>query len=628
MLAKINSPRDLKKLNLEELKILSQEIRNLITKITSLKGGHFASSLGVVELSVGLHYCLNTPDDALIFDVGHQAYAHKIITGRRDAFSTLREYGGVSGFPNPQESCHDLFISGHASTAVSWAQGIAEAKKLKKESSKTVAVIGDGSLTGGMCFEALNNCGHLQSEILVILNHNEMSISTSVGALSKYLTKIISAPVYNRTRNELENFLKQFSLVKKIAPRVKKFEEAIKSLIIPGIFFEELGFRYFGPIDGHNLDALIPTLKNVLSLKGPRVLHVITKKGKGYKFSEDNPEDFHSVHSFDIDKGAFSREKKETFSEVFAKKLVSLADKDERIVAITAAMPKGTGLNLFREKFPERFFDVGIAEGHAVGFAAGLARKEFKPVVAIYSTFLQRSFDQIIHDVALQNLGVVFAIDRAGAVEGDGPTHQGAFDIGYLRIIPKLVVMASKDKEELEDMLEFALSQDFPVSIRYPKEKAYSAGKREKIELGKAQILTEGKDLCIIALGSMVKPGLECVSLLKQEGVDVFLVNPRFIKPLDEELLRYIADNFKLIITLEEGTLNCGFGSAVWEFYGKVAISKNIELVRMGFPDEFIPAAKREEVLKMYGLDSYSLMRRIKKLLAIECGMQATEKKW
>ncbi len=616
ILERVNSPQDLKNLSHEELKALSSEIRDLIIAVISKKGGHLASSLGSVELCLSLHHCLNTPWDSLIFDVGHQTYAHKIITGRREAFNTVREYRGISGFPNSKESVYDIYISGHASTAISWAQGISEAKKLKKAETKTVAVVGDGSLTGGMCFEALNSCGHSQNDILIVVNHNEMSISPSVGALSSYLTKIISAPIYNRIRNELESFLKHFSLMKRLVQRARKFEETIKGLVVPGIFFEELGFRYFGPIDGHDFSTLIPTLKNVISLKGPRVLHVITKKGKGYKFSEENPEDFHSASLFDVANGGSLKESRESFSEVFARKLISLAEDDQRIAAITAAMPKGTGLYLFARKFPDKFFDVGIAEAHAVGFASGLSRGGFKPVVAIYSTFLQRSFDQIIHDVALQNLGVVFAVDRAGVVGEDGPTHQGVFDIGYLRMIPNMVCMAPKDKEELQDMLEFACRLDLPASIRYPRGQAYSLGQKQPIELGKAQVIKEGDCLCLIALGSMVKTGLECISLLGQEGIDAALINARFIKPLDEELFRGLAEKFKFIVTLEEGSLAAGFGGAVLEFYEREGLLEKTNLVRAGLPDEFIPAATREKLLSIYGLDPSALAERIKRLLS------------
>ncbi len=540
ILDKINSPQDLKKLSIEELKALSTQIRDLIIKVVSVQGGHLASSLGAVELCVGLHYCLDAPKDSLIFDVGHQTYAHKIITGRKDSFSNLRSFSGLSGFPNSRESEYDVYISGHASTAISWAQGVAEAKKLKKDKSKTVAIVGDGSLTGGMCFEALDSCGHSQSDILVIVNHNEMSISPSVGALSNHLTKIISAPIYNRIKDELETFIEHFSLIKKLARKAKKFEESLKGLIVPGMFFEELGFRYFGPIDGHNLPVLISTIKNVVSLKGPRILHIVTKKGKGYDYAQEQPEDFHGISSFNIQSGKTLNKSKDTFSDAFAKKLVDLARSDKRIVAITAAMPKGTGLDVFAKEFPERFYDVGIAEAHAVGFGSGLAKQGLKPVVAIYSTFLQRSFDQIIHDVALQNLNVIFAIDRAGVVGEDGPTHHGVFDIGYLRLIPGMVCMAPKDKEELEEMLVFAKGLDSPASIRYPRGEAYSLGHKEKVELGKSQIINAGQDLCILAVGSMVKVGLECVRLLKGSGIRALLVNARFIKPLDEEMLSLI----------------------------------------------------------------------------------------
>ncbi len=618
IIEKINSPGDLKNLSIPDLEALAAEIRTLIIDVVSQKGGHLASSLGAVELSIALHSLLNTPQDTIIFDVGHQVYAHKILTGRRDSFARLREYKGISGFPNSEESAFDTYISGHASTSISWAHGMAEAKKIKNNSSKTVAIIGDGALTGGMSFEALNSCGHAQSDVLIILNHNEMSISPSVGALSNYLAKIISTPVYNRIKNEVEAFLEHFSLTKSFAPKARKFEEALKGLIVPGIFFEELGFRYFGPIDGHDFNKLIPTLKNVISLKGPRVLHILTKKGKGFKPSENNPEDFHSAPSFNSESGAPSKEPKEGFGDVFAKKLIALSEKDERITAITAAMPKGTGLNLFKEKFPAKFYDVGIAEAHAVGFASGLAKGGLKPVVAIYSTFLQRAFDQIIHDVALQKLNVLFAIDRAGVVGEDGPTHHGVFDIAYLRMIPNMICMAPKDKEELEDMLEFAMGQNNPASIRYSKGEAYSLGFREKVLLGKSQILFEGKDVCIIALGSMAKEAIACVSLLKEEGINACLVNARFIKPLDEELLKYAGNNFKLIITLEEGNLLCGFGSAVAEFYDREEMSEKVKLIRAGFPDEFITFASRTELFKLYGLDAQSLTSRIKHALREE----------
>jgi 1-deoxy-D-xylulose-5-phosphate synthase len=618
ILEKCDSPQDIKKLSFQELRALSTEIRELIIQVVSAKGGHLASSLGAVELCVAMHYCMNSPADDIIFDVGHQCYAHKILTGRRRDFYKLREYGGISGFPNNRESKYDPYISGHASTAVSWAQGLAEAKKLKGDNSRTVAVIGDGSLTGGMCFEALNNCGHLQSDCLVILNHNEMSISQSVGALSTYLNKIISAPVYNRFRTSLDNFLKtRVPKGKVILHLADKFEKELKGFFVPGMLFEELGFRYFGPLDGHNLDILIPTLKNVLSLKGPRILHVITKKGKGCRFSEDNPEDFHSAAPFDPAKGVLLKEPADGFGEVMAKKLSDLAQKDASIVAITAAMPKGTGLNIFADRFPARFFDVGIAEQHAVGFASGLAKKGFKPVVALYSTFLQRAFDQIIHDVALQKLNVVFVLDRAGVVGEDGPTHHGSFDIGYLRLIPEMICMAPKDKEELEDMLEFALLRDCPVSIRYPKGEAFSLGQRERIISGKSQVLVQGEDVCILGLGPMVRTALRAAELLKKDDISCGVVNARFIKPLDEAMLRSAAEKYRLLITLEDGNLDAGFGSAVLEFYEKAGLLDKVKVLRLGFPDQFIPAAKREVLFEMFGLDGQSIVSKVKTHLAI-----------
>ncbi len=616
MLEKINSPDDIKKLNIDELGILAQDIRDFIIESVSQKGGHLASSLGAVEICLALHYCMNTPEDAIIFDVGHQAYAHKIITGRKNEFIKLREYKGISGFPDPKESVHDVYISGHASTAVSWAQGISEAKKIKKNSSKTVAVIGDGSLTGGMCFEALNHCGHSQSDILVILNHNEMSISSSVGALSNYLTKILSLPIYNRIRHELEDFLKKLPpFAKKFAHAARKFEEALKSIIVPGVFFEELGFRYFGPLKGHDLSALIPNLRNILPLKGPKILHVITIKGKGYKFAEDNAEEFHGASRFSVKAGDFIKKNEISFSQVMGEKLTSLAGEDNRVVAITAAMTRGTGLGVFKEKYPQRFFDVGIAEQHAVGFASGLAKQGLRPFVAIYSTFLQRSLDQVIHDVALQNVPVTFCIDRAGLVGEDGPTHHGVFDIGYLKMVPGIVCMAPKDKQELEDMIEFSLELDCPVSIRYPKGEAYSLAPGEKIILGKAQVLNKGKDVCIMAIGSTVREAVAAAEILEKRGINAFLVNARFIKPIDKDILAFIGDNFGLICTVEENVLSGGFGSSVLDFYGANNYLDRIKVKRFGIPDEFSTFASRKELFKIYGLDGESLADSIGDIL-------------
>ncbi len=610
ILEKINSPKDLRGKSFKELEILSQELRNYIIKVVSKRGGHLASSLGAVELCIALHFCCNAPEDQIIFDVGHQTYAHKILTGRKKIFSTLRSYKGISGFPNFKESIYDSYISGHASTSISWAQGIAEAKGLKKDISKTIAVIGDGALTGGMSFEALNSCGHRRSNVLVILNHNDMSISPSVGALSKYLTRMISNPIYNRLRIEMESFLSHIPLAKKFVPKAKKFEETLKGLIIPGMFFEELGFRYFGPIDGHNLEELIPTLRNVLSLNGPRILHLITKKGKGYKIAEENPELFHGVSSFNPETGNHTKRYQESFSQVFAQKLVDLAKVDKRIVAITAAMPEGTGLSLFKEKIPERFFDVGIAEAHAVGLASGLAKGGKKPVVVIYSTFLQRSFDQIIHDVALQNIPVIFAIDRAGLVGADGATHHGVFDIGFIKLVPNMIFIAPKDKIELQGALQFSLSLNKPVAIRYPKNDAFTLGQNEPFELGRAQILSEGNDLCLVALGSMVKEALKCRDILAKEQIFAGVVNARFIKPLDRPLLAELAGRYKTIITLEEGVLSGGWGQEILAYYQKNNLLKN-KIINIGLPDEFLPAGKRQELFCRCGLDAESIAKKL-----------------
>ncbi|MDD5081648.1 MAG: 1-deoxy-D-xylulose-5-phosphate synthase [Candidatus Omnitrophica bacterium] len=604
-LNKINFPADLKKLPIKDLKTLAAQIREMIVDVVSERGGHLASSLGAVELCVALHYSLNAPEDSILFDVGHQAYAHKILTGRKDIFNSLRTYNGLSGFPNCEESVYDTYTSGHASTAVSWAQGIAEAKKIKGDKSKTVAVIGDGSLTGGMCFEALNNCGHCQSDVLIIYNHNEMSISPSVGALSSYMTKFLSAPIYNRVKTEFDKFIKNLPFGSSLAKHAGKFEEAMKGLLVPGIFFEELGFRYFGPIDGHDMDMLIKTLKNISVLGGPKVLHIVTKKGKGHNLAEINPEDFHSASA--ENKRDNDTAKKITFSEVFGQALLDLGKRDERVVAITAAMPKATGLDKFKEAFPDKFYDVGIAEGHAVGFASGLAKQGFRPVVAIYSTFLQRAFDQIIHDVALQNCPVIFVLDRSGLVGADGPTHHGVFDISYLRLVPNMVCMAPKDKIELTAMLDFAVTLDCPVSIRYPRDNAYTISEGKKIMLGKSEVLCVGANVCILAIGSMVKVAKDAAEMLNKKNINVSVINARFIKPLDDSMLTEIVKTHSVLIILEENSVIGGFGSAVMEFYESKGLLDQITVVRKGIPDKFIPAGSREKLFDFCGIDSESV---------------------
>jgi len=611
-LEKIKSAQDLKKLNPEQLQGLAAEVRERIIGIVSKSGGHLASSLGTVELTIALHFCLDTPKDKIIWDVGHQTYTHKILTGRNEKFETLRQYGGISGFPTKGESDYDSFTTGHSSTAVSLTLGLVCARDNlpEKERFKAVAVIGDGSLSGGLCFEGLNNVGHLNKDILVILNTNELSIAPNVGAISTYLNKIISMPIYNRFKDSLENFAK--SRIPKGSRLVKiasKFEEGLKGLFVPGMLFEELGFRYFGPFDGHNLNTLIPNLKNVLNIKGPRLVHVITKKGKGYKPAEEEPVRFHSASPFELKSGRGVSKKKpgqKTYTEVFSQSLAELAKKDSKIIAVTAAMPEGTGLDKFRDSFPERFFDVGIAEGHAVCFSAGLAQQRFKPVAAIYSTFLQRAYDQIIECVALQNLGVVFALDRAGVVGGDGPTHQGVFDLAYLRHIPNLSIAAPADARELKEMLELGVIMPTSLAIRYPKDLCPSAElwPFAPVELGKAKILKEGGDFLLIAIGASVLPSWEAMRILEKEGVSGTLVNARFAKPLDTELLRNLIVKTKNIFTIEEGVVKGGFGTAVME-------EMNVPLTRIGIPDEFICCGNRQLLLEKYGLDSESIARRI-----------------
>ncbi|MDD2679186.1 MAG: 1-deoxy-D-xylulose-5-phosphate synthase [Candidatus Omnitrophica bacterium] len=610
----INSPQDLKKLKIEELPRLAVEIRQRMTEVVAVRGGHLASSLGAVELIIALHYCLNAPSDKIIFDVGHQAYAHKILTGRNKEFSTLRAYQGISGFPSKDESVYDCFTTGHSSNAVSLALGLACARDrlTPDEHFKVVAVIGDGSLSGGLCFEGLNNAGHFKKDMLVVLNTNELSISPNVGAISNYLNKIISLPVYNRFKESLEHFLtKRGEKGSRVLKLVTKFEESLKGLFIPGMLFEELGFRYFGPLDGHNLELLIPAVKNVLNIKGPRILHVVTKKGKGYFAAENEPVRFHGTGPFDIQTGLSLTKPgaAKTYTEIFSGKLVELAARDNKIVAITAAMPEGTGLDKFHQLFADRFFDVGIAEAHAVCFSAGLAKGGLKPVLVVYSTFLQRAYDQIIEDIALQELPVVFCLDRAGIVGEDGATHQGIFDLSFLNTVPNLMILAPKDGPELAAMLEFAFTCARPVVIRYPKGQAQNLeSATHPIELGKAEILTEGKNFAIIALGSMVAPALEAIESLKKENLSGTLINARFARPLDKDLILRVAKQPGFIFSVEEGIIDGGFGSAVEGVLGK-------PVNKIGLPRSFISHGKRELLLDKYGLTAQGIAHKIKSVL-------------
>ena len=616
-LEKIETPKDLKKLDIKTLPLLVSEVRKLIIETVSQTGGHLASNLGVVELTIALHYVFNCPDDKIVWDVGHQAYTHKILTGRRNQFHTLRQFGGMSGFTKIEESEYDVFGTGHGSTSISAALGMACAQKLTSNNDKLIAVIGDGALTGGMAFEALNHAGHIKKDIIVILNSNEMSISQNVGAWSQYLNRITTNPIYNRVRGDLEVVLKRVPMFgSRLVDSAKKLEKSLKLLLTPGILFDELGFRYIGPIDGHNIPLLIETLDNIKIFKGPVLVHVLTKKGKGYKFAEKNPTRFHSAKPFNINTGIWRDEtsgnKLPTYTEVFGNTLVKLAQKDKRIVAITAAMPDGTGLREFAQKFPDRFFDVGMAEQHAVTFAAGLALKGLKPVVAIYSTFLQRAYDQILHDVCLQKLPVIFAIDRAGIVEGDGPTHHGVFDLSYLSMIPNMTIMAPKDGGEFTSMLSKAVEYNQPVSIRYPKNYAAKSSSVEEIEIGKGEIVRDGTDIAILAIGTMVYPALEAAEILEKKNINASVVNMRFVKPLDTELVQKIASKVKKIVTVEENVVAGGFGMNVAEYVeAQNFASPCLASLHIGLPDKFIEQGPRHLLLKKYKLDGAGIAETI-----------------
>jgi 1-deoxy-D-xylulose-5-phosphate synthase len=603
----IKSPSDLKKLSFIELKKLSEEMRHEMVYRVSKNGGHLASNLGVVELTIALHYVFNSPVDKIIWDVGHQSYPHKLITGRYEKFSDLRKYKGISGFPKREESEHDAFGTGHSSTSISAALGIIEGRDKNKQDFKVIAVIGDGAMTAGLALEGLNNAGDLKKDLIVVLNDNEMFISPNVGALSAYLNRILTGERFQKFKKETKAFLESIPrLGDKAAKIAQKTEEMLKGFFLPGILFEELGFNYVGPIDGHNVELLIDTFKRIKASSSPVLIHVITKKGKGYEFSERDPSLFHGIGPFKLETGLPITGEGLTYGEVFGETLTELAKKDDRVIAITAAMKEGTGLEHFAKKYPERFYDVGIAEPHAVTFAAGLATQGFKPVVAIYSTFLQRSYDEIVHDVCLQNLHVVFAIDRAGIVGEDGPTHNGMFDLSYLRHIPNLVVMSPKDDIEFKYMLELALNHNGPIAIRYPRGKVKSLisppSSLIPFKIGKAEVLREGKDVALIALGNTVYPSIQAAERLEKEGVSVMVVNARFIKPLDHNLISSVALTVPRIITIEENSLQGGFGSAVLEFLNEVEVN-NVKVRRLGIPDIFIEQGQQNELRKIYGLD-------------------------
>jgi len=620
ILSKVNTPADLKNLSIAELKILCSDIREFMIDVISQTGGHFGGGLGTVELTVALNKVFDTPNDAIVWDTGHQAYPHKIITGRKEQLHTIRQLNGISGFLKRSESPYDAFGAGHASTSISAALGISIGNRLNKLPRKVVAVIGDGAMTGGMAYEAMNNSGVLKSDLIVVLNDNQMSIAPNVWQFSNYFTEMISHPEYNKFKGAVWDLTGKLDMfgdrLRRVAARL---ESGIKAIVTPGMLFEALGFRYFGPINGHNLQKLVKIFEQVKALNGPILVHILTEKGKGYKPAEGDEQRLHASTPFDkvTGKAIKTGEEKPSYTSIFGKAIVEIVKDNKNVVGITAAMPDGTGLNLLQKEYPQNYFDVGIAEEHAVTFAAGLATQNIIPVVAIYSTFLQRAFDQIIHDVALQKLHVVFVLDRAGLVGADGPTHHGSFDLSYLRLIPEIVVMAPKDEIELRNMLFTAIEyKKGPIAIRYPRGSATGAEIKpgfEKYEIGKAEIISEGNDVAIIAGGNMVKYAETASILLNEKGISAGVINMRFVKPLDTNVLDMLARKNLKIVTVEENSIIGGFGSAVAEYF----IDKNYknDILRIALPDEFIEHGTQKELHNLLKIDSIGITERIVKFL-------------
>jgi len=591
MLEKINSPKDLKQLNIQEKNQLSQEIREYILEVISENGGHLASNLGVVELTIALHSIFNVPKDKIVWDVGHQTYVHKIITGRREQFKTIRQKGGLSGFPKVDESECDCFNTGHSSTSISAALGMARARDLKNEDNSVLAIIGDGALTGGMALEALNDAGFSNTKITVILNDNEMSISKNIGGLNRFLSRLRTKKLYKKSNNSIKRILYKVPIVGRTTIKItQRLKRSIKQLIIPKMFFEDIGFTYLGPVNGHNIEQLESIMNLSRQIDGPVLIHILTKKGKGYKFAEENPDKFHATSPFDIKTGKPKKQKTLDYSKIFGDKLVELARKNEKIVAITASMKDGTGLTKFQQEFPTRFFDIGIAEQHCVTMAAGMASQGMIPVVPIYSSFYQRAYDQIIHDVAMQNLPVVMCVDRAGIVGADGETHQGLLDMAFLRIVPNLTIMSPKDFKELEDMLEFAIDLRRPVVLRYPRggeEQNIKFLTHQRIEEGKAEIIKEGKDISILAIGNKVAVAMQLAEKLKLESLDAEIINVRFIKPLDRDVIKQSIEKTKNIVTIEDGTIINGLATSIKELIVEEDL-QNVKVKTIAYPDEFM----------------------------------------
>ncbi len=628
LLSRIQSPQQLRELDRKLLPQLARELREQIVKTVAANGGHLASSLGVVELTIALHRVFKSPDDRIIWDVGHQAYAHKLLTGRQQEFSTLRQWKGLSGFPKRKESIHDIFDVGHSSTSVSAALGMAAAGDILASDDRIVAVIGDGSLTAGMAFEALNHAGHLKQKLVVVLNDNEMSISRNVGALSSFMSRKMTSDTFIRFKKDTEYLLSHIpGIGRDLVGIAKRAEESLKSFMTPGMLFEGFGFDYFGPLDGHNMDELAETLHNVAQIKGPVLLHIVTKKGRGYEPAEKNPPKFHGIGPFDALTGEIAPAAPDappSYTEVFGQTLIQLARDDERIVAITAAMAEGTGLKPFSEAYPDRFYDVGIAEQHAVTFAAGLATRGLRPVVAIYSTFMQRAYDQVLHDVCMQNLPVAFALDRGGLVGADGPTHHGAFDLSFLRSIPNMILAAPRDEHELQRLMKTALSVDGPFAYRYPRGKGTgvsTTGTITPIPVGEAELLREGSDGLIIAVGSMVRQALTAADVLAGEGVELSVLDARFIKPLDRDRILSLAGSVPFVMTVEENALQGGFGAAVLELFSDVGLQ--VPVVRLGIPDTFIEQGSQAQLYESLGLNADHIINRIRDILAVEKRQQS-----
>lgn len=615
-LDRINEANDIKNIEPEGYQALAGEIREFIIRSVSERGGHLASNLGVVELTMALHLCLDFPNDKLIWDVGHQAYTHKLLTGRKADFEGLRTFGGMSGFPKHKESPCDAFDTGHSSTSISAALGYARARDLLGEKRTVVAVIGDGSMTGGMAYEALNNVSHLKSNMIIVLNDNKMSISENVGGLPKHLTALRTRESYMDFKIDVEKKLKQIPRVgDTVARSVKRSKDSIRQLLVKGGFFEDFGIKYIGPVDGHDIKEMVRVINALKRLNEPVVMHVVTQKGRGYEPAEQNPSAFHGVGNFDIVTGELLGGKAESYTSVFSKAINKLAREHKNVVAVCAAMPDGTGLTSFARRYPKRFFDVGIAEQHAVTFAAGMAAAGMKPFVAIYSSFLQRAYDQIVHDVCIQNLPVVFCVDRAGLVGADGETHQGIFDLSFLSMIPNMTVCAPKNKFELYDMLQFAYQHEGPIAIRYPRGEAYDGyrNRRSPIVYGESELLFEGGKIALVAVGSMVKTALEIRKRLAEEGTHVTVINARFVCPLDTKRLDWVFDNHDLIVTMEENVLKGGFGEAVADYM--VQEKADVKLLHIGVPDVYVEHGGVEQLKKTLRIDADSIIERIKEKL-------------